>query len=132
MSEPEKAIPRWQKRLALVLLVFVLVGVGVGWHRFVSDFWPPDRSFIAPNLVASLIQAAVLLIVGALIWPPTRQRIKRYVEGRAEEVKAEVKDHMTSGHSEIHDKLAELHRCLDHIIEHSPTIPTMHSGDEKS
>ena len=39
----------------------ILFGI-FAWNRFVTDFWPPDRSFIGPNIVAS----AVLLSLGVL------------------------------------------------------------------
>jgi hypothetical protein len=25
------------------------------WHRIVADFWPPDRSYVGPNIVASVV-----------------------------------------------------------------------------
>lgn len=32
------------------------------WHRFLTDFWPPDASTVGPNLVASGVCTAGLYV----------------------------------------------------------------------
>ena len=86
--------------------------IWLDWSRFVSDFWPLDKSSVGPNLVASVVQWAIILVAASLIYPPTRRAIDKYVKRHFESVKA----HVTSGHNELHAK-------LDHIIYHSNDIP---------
>ena len=89
-------------------MVVALVLLGIFWHaRLTADFWPPDRSAVGPNLVASVIQWALVLIVASLVYPPLRKAIDRW---------ATAKFH--SAHDALHSK-------LDHIIRHHPDIPEM-------
>jgi len=115
---PDDGVPSYQKRIALVVGIAAVVGIAVGWSRFVADFWPPDRSFVGPNLVASVVQWAIVLIVAALLWPPTRRRIHAFVDKKAAALhEAECKDR------------EELHRKLDHLIAHTaPPLPPKESS----
>ena len=69
--------PRWKAAGALVLLGAIVYFIVTDWPRFLQDFWPVDASRIAPNIVASIVQWAVVLIIAALLYPPTRRMIKR-------------------------------------------------------
>lgn len=111
-GNPEKTIPTWQKGLAGCLLVLVVLGITLGWSRFLSDFYPPDRSFVGPNLIASVVQWAVILIAVALVYPPARRAVARYIEHHVKD----IKNHVTAEHAAVHDK-------LDHIIKHSKDVP---------
>lgn len=120
----EVKVPRWQKLVALTVAAGIAVVVGV-WHgRLAADFWPPDASRIAPNIIASIIQWAVILLVLALVWPPTRRRIHQFADRKL----ATVHDHLTAiraHHEAHHEALEEIHRTLAHIIRHSPDIPDL-------
>jgi hypothetical protein len=49
----------------IVLIVYVaaalVFGLVFGWGRLHDDFWPPDRSFIGPNLCASFVLVLALI-----------------------------------------------------------------------
>jgi hypothetical protein len=86
------------------------VGSATFWDRWV---WPAGGSGGIPgDLVATLIWVVIVGIVGALVWPPARHAIERFVTRHAE------------GANE------ELHRKLDHIIAHHPDIPPLPPKDE--
>lgn len=52
----------------VLLVLGVYLGVSIlfilcfGWGRFHDDFWPPDRSFVGPNIVASFA-----LVIGVVV-----------------------------------------------------------------
>ena len=117
----DKPIPGYQKAIAVIALVLIVVWITLGWHRFLSDFWPPDRSFVGPNIVASVVTWAGLLVIAALLYPPIRRRILRFVDHKANAIKA----HIDKGHAELHAKLDEGHRMIRHVIEHHPDIPPL-------
>jgi hypothetical protein len=114
-------MPLWQKLGALVLLVAVVLFVALDWSRFLADFWPVDHSNVGPNLVASVVQWALILIVAALLWPPTRRRIHRFVDRKADS----IKQHARGLHDEAAADRAELLRHVQHVIKHHPTIPDL-------
>lgn len=120
------------KRVAVLIAFVVLVAAGFVWHgRIANDFWPPDRSFVGPNLLASIIQSAVVLFVAALIWPPTRKRIHDFVEKKLKPIHDAVKEqhgraekHREEIHAESSAQRLSIEQKLDHIIKHHPDIPT--------
>lgn len=114
MTSPDDQVPWWQKSLGVILLLLILLFIVGDWARFKADFIPVDGSRVGPNLVASVITWALVLIVAALVWPPTRRRIHRFIDHKADAIKA----HVTSEQD-------ELHRKLDHIIHHHPDIPPL-------
>ena len=101
MTDEDTKIPLWRKLLGVALLAAAVVGIVFGWHRVLSDAWPPDRSFVGPNLVASVVQWAIIFLVAALIWPPTRRRMHRFVDKKL----AKVHEKIDANHLE-----AQLHR----------------------
>lgn len=105
-----KTKPRWSVALLALAGAGVVVGLWPGrvWH----DLWPPDASAVGPNLVASLIQAGLVLIVMALVWPPFRHAIHRFLDRKLEAVQAE-----------IHEKLEHNKALMEHLIHHSPKVP---------
>ena len=96
--------------LAVAVLAGLLIAVLVaGWAHWLgdrahADFWPLDNSRIGPNLVASAVQAVIVFLVVALLYPPLR----RWAEAELEHVHAKA-DHTLD--------------LLHHIIEHHPDIP---------
>lgn len=87
----ENSMPLWQKILGTAFLIIWTVVVFF-WHgRLSGDFWPPDRSLVGPNLVASFILYSLGIIVAALLWPPTRRRMHRFVDRKL----APIHEHLT-------------------------------------
>ena len=82
--------------------------------RLQSDFWPVDASRVAPNILASVVQAAVVGLVVYLLYPRVRRAIDRWLKAHLHEHRQAMDAH-----------LAELHRKLDRLIEHSQDIPPM-------
>lgn len=76
----------WKKTFAILLAILTIAVVVTCWNRLGKDFWPLDRSYVGPNIVASVMTWTFVLIVAALIWPPTRRAIHRFVEGKLEAV----------------------------------------------
>jgi F0F1-type ATP synthase membrane subunit b/b' len=71
-----------------------------------------------------VVQWAIILIVAALVWPPTRRRIHRFVDRKAESIHTKL-DALHNRHDEHDASLKELHRKLDHVIKHHPDIPAL-------
>jgi len=67
---------------AAAVLIAVAVAVVVFRRRLGPDFLPPDDSRVGPNLIASVITWAVLLVVGVLLWPPTRRALHRALDAK--------------------------------------------------
>jgi hypothetical protein len=124
----EKPIPLWQRLTALALLAVVVVAVAV-WHaRLRPDLLPVDASRVAPNLLAAVVQWAIVLTAAALIWPPTRRRIHGFVTKHTAPLHAHLilaekqREMMHAEHLSAH---AETQRRLDHVIKHSSDIPPL-------
>ena len=107
------------RHILLGFLTFILVCVAIAAFlnhdaraRLYSDFWPIDRSYIAPNIVAAIVQYVVLAVVLSLFYPPFRKAVERFVTRH----KDELKDHISSELSDVHAK-------IDHVIRHSKDIP---------
>ena len=119
----EKPTPLWRKLIGFVLLIAVVLGIVFGWHRVLSDAWPPDRSFVGPNLVASIVQWAVIFLVAVLIWPPTRRRMHRFVDRKLAPVHAHLKaaaedrkalhSKIDANHAEHQASMTALHQKID-------------------
>lgn len=102
----------WKAIAALVALAGLVYFMVFHWGRFLADFWPFDASRVAPNILAAFVQYAVLLILAALLYPPIRRAVAKYVSGHVEDIKA----HITAEHALVHAK-------LNHVIHHSTDIP---------
>jgi len=106
--------PRWQKIVASGLAVATATTVGFGWSRIGPDLWPPDRSFVGPNLVAAAVQWAVLFVIAVLVWPPTRRRIHRFADRKLGEIHTRL-----DAHEALHaEHAAKLDRILEHLGDH--------------
>ena len=124
----DKPVPTWQKWTALAFVVATFLVVVVFRGRLSADFYPLDASRVAPNILASLIQYAVILIAAALIWPPTRRRLHRFVDAKL----APVHEHLAVLRQH-HEDSAERQRLIlrqnAHIIRHNPNLDNVaHDG----
>ena len=111
----QQQVPKWQRLTALAVVVAAVVVVVAFRDRLGADFWPLDRSFVGPNLLASVVQWAVVLLVAALIWPPTRRRIDGFVTGHLKP--------LHDNHAALLASHEEIQARLDHIIRHHPDLP---------
>ena len=82
---------------------------------------------MAPNILASLIQWAVLFLAAVLIWPPTRRRLHRFVDRRLEPVHAHLTT-LRQHHEASAARQEHLIRQNAHMIEHSPMPNATHDG----
>ncbi len=73
--------------------------------RVIHDFWPVDRSYIGPNIVATIVTYIFIALVLTLLYPPFRKMMRRVITGHKDEMKA----HAEAGWKEIHDKLDAHH-----------------------
>jgi uncharacterized membrane protein YccC len=96
----EKPIPLWQKVVAGLVVIAVVVVVIVFHTHIGPDFFPLDKSTVGPNILASIIQWAVLFVAAVFLYPPWRRRVHRFVDGKLES---------------IHAKLGALHGKVDHL-----------------
>ena len=105
-----------KSRTWLAIALFALTAVSVVlWHnRLGQDFWPIDAGRVSPNLLASLIQWAIILIAASLLYPPFRRAVDKWLRVHLHEHRQAMDDH-----------LADLHKKLDHIIHHSTDIPDL-------
>jgi hypothetical protein len=96
---------------AVVSVITVIIAVATNphlfWQRFLADFWLPDNSRVGPNLMANAIQWLAVAVVMVLLYPPFR----RWVKFQA--------DH-------THAKLDATIKLMEHVIKHSPRVPTDH------
>ena len=113
----EKSIPSWQKWSAVTVAVGLFVVIFIWPSRVLADFWPIDQG-VGANLLASLVQYAVILVVLALLWPPTRRGLHGMVDAKL----APIHEHLTvlrqhHEHAEHHrnrtdEALADIHKRL--------------------
>jgi len=124
----ERALPLWQKTTAAVYVVVIVLLAAVFRDRLHADFWPVDKSRVAPNILATILQILAATPFLVLLWPPTRRRIHRFVTSHtaplhAQLLKAEAqRDRLHKEHLAAH---AETQRRLDHVIRHSTDIPPL-------
>ena len=126
MPEPEideKKVARLILGLSLIVIVCVvliaaIVSPAIG-DRLRSDFYPLDRSYISPNIVAAFVQAVFVTIILSALYPPIRHRVEAWVTKHKDDIKA----HISAEHLVTHDKLQAVHERVQHVIEHHPDIP---------
>lgn len=109
----------WKLWAALIAVAAWVYFIAFHWSRFLADFWPLDASRIAPNVVASIVQWTVIIVFAALLWPPTRKALHRYITGHV----ADLKSHITSENAKIHDRIDHTHARIDAIHEHLGITP---------
>ena len=100
----------------------VVAGAFSHWfnQRLLSDFWPVDKSTIAPNILASVIIFDVVTLTAALFYPPFKRLLDRSVQLH----KDEIKQHLSS-------ELEAVHAKMDHVILHSKDIPAFVSPADR-
>jgi hypothetical protein len=72
------------------LLLTILAPHKWGWFfsRLIKDFWPIDSSRVAPNILASTLQWAIVGIVVTFLYRPA----KRWIDRELDHVNAKI-DH---------------------------------------
>jgi len=124
----ETPAPLWQKAAAAVYAVVIVLLAVAFRDRLHADFWPVDKSRVAPNILATILQILAATPFLVLLWPPTRRRIHRFVTRHtaplhASLLKAEAQ--RVRLHAEHLAAHAETQRRLDHVIKHSTDIPPL-------
>lgn len=88
------------KRLFFGALICIVVTASVtvtlvapdhwGWflRRIAEDFWPIDKSRVAPNILASTVQWIVVGLIATFLYRP----IKRWINAELDHVNAKI-DH---------------------------------------
>jgi hypothetical protein len=109
----------WKPAVAVVLVGGIVWFTVCYWDRFLSDFWPIDKATVSPNLLASVIQWAVILIIVSLLYPPWRRAIERFASRHVDS----IKQHLSSEHEKLHAKLDIMHAKQNHIIKNTRSIP---------
>ena len=89
------------------------------WLRLQSDFWPVDKSTVAPNILASIIIFDVVTLAAALFYPPFKKALDRTFSRHTKTITS----HVTVGNDEVL-------RHLQHIIKNHPDIPPLLNRDE--
>jgi hypothetical protein len=113
-------LKNWYKLgLAIAAVLGAAYFIIFHWSRFVQDFYPLDASRVAPNIVASIVQYAILLVAGYLLYPPIRRAVNRYVAGHVKDIKT----HISAENKAIHEKLDRHEKLQHHIILNSRSIP---------
>lgn len=103
-------VKRWGKMaLAIAVVVGAIYFIAFHWERFISDFYPLDKATVSPNLLASVIQWAIILVAVSLFYPPWRKAIERFAGLRIDS----LKEHVSAEHDALHEK-------LDHLMAHHP------------
>lgn len=96
----------------LVLIVLVAVLVALAFRaRLSSDFWPLDSSRVGPNLLASVVQWVIVLVVMSFLYPPLRDWIKSEFGRVHDKLDGHHKDMMDQAerhHQEHMEKLDDL------------------------
>lgn len=100
-------VKNWKPILAIVAVAALIYYMAFHWGRFLLDFWPIDSSRVGPNLLASVVQYAIILITVALLYPPARRAIEKYLKRHVNE----IKHHVSAEHDALHEK-------LDHMMKH--------------
>ena len=124
----------WKKITAVVLLLAVVYFVVFHWNRFRGDFWPLDKATVSPNLLASVIQWAIIFIFLALLYPPFRRWVEKVGRGAIDE----VKNHVSAEHAKLHERLDHHNAKLNHIILNStmenevPGVPAAHQPEAQA
>lgn len=117
---------RTRQLLALAGLVVCGLLVYVFRDRLSADFWPLDRSFVGPNLLASGVQYVAVGLIAVLVYPPLRRRVSKIAHKFVDDKLAPVHDHFVELYSR-HDhsaarqhalsaSLDDLHAKLDSLV----------------
>lgn len=135
----EKEFEEVINRTALVvfaiatIVVTIVLSLAFPWFgsRLKSDFWPIDRSFISPNITATVVQVIFYTFLAALIFDPVRRLLNKIVTRHKVDILDQIRNHHTVI-AEKHEKQQnELLNHMKHIIEHHPDIPAYEPDNEQ-
>ena len=116
-----------RKWTALAVLGAVICCVVLFRLRLGADFIPLDGSRVGPNLIASLIQGAVIFILAVLLWPPWRARLHRLIDSKLAPLHSNLDalharhDAHTEHLDRLGRSLSDLHSKLDSLTDKEPT-----------
>ena len=85
--------------------------------RVGSDFWPIDRSFVAPNLLAAAVQGLIVFLFVYAFWKPLRDRVDNWVRAH---LHAHHLAHVAPHHDVVLEELGKLRTLVESLI-HPPT-----------
>lgn len=123
----DRSTPKWQKAAAWTVGIVTIIAIVVFRNRLGADFWPLDSSRVAPNLLAGLIQWAIIFVLAILLYPPFRKAIHSFFDGKLEGLHAKI-DGLDRRHDEHARKLAKIEdeharvreQIADHFDENTP------------
>jgi hypothetical protein len=99
---------------------FVHASLSYDWdhlRHFLAWAFNPDNWFT--NASEQMIAFIFIAVIGATLWPPLRRAVGKALHRFVDAKLKPLHDHLTSAREDRE----ELHRKLDHIIEHHPDIP---------
>ena len=98
------------------------------WRLFRVEYWPAHQPWYDGAVYGNLFVVPVAFVLGALIWPPTRKRIRGFVDRRLAPIHAHLTDAKETRERMHREALAahdETQRHLKHIIDKHPDIPPL-------
>lgn len=115
----------------VVVAAVVVTALALVDHSFASrlssDFWPPDKATVAPNILASVIQYALLALAALFVYPPWRRAVTGYIGRHVKSIHDKLDEH----HAARTDQHDEVLRHLQHIIKHSRSIPDLPTKEDQ-
>jgi hypothetical protein len=97
-------------------------------HLLRTEYWPAHQPWYQGAIWGNLFVVPIAAFLGVLIWPPTRKRIRAFVDRRLAPIHThlvEAREARERMHAEHMAEHAETQRHLKHIIEHHPDIPEL-------
>lgn len=126
MTEETSELEQVEKRYGHLLVVafcvaslLVVLGLALTDHwfnqRLLSDFYPVDKSSVAPNILASIIIFDVVTLAAALFYPPFKHALDRgltkHVVGPIhKKLDAQHLEHLDQAERHHAEKLAQAER----------------------
>ena len=120
---PESGRPPWQKITAGLVAAGVIVAIVVWRDRIGADFWPLDSSRVGPNLLASIVQWAVIFCAAVLLWPPWRRRLHRFVDRKVAPLHSKLNG-LHASHKQLHARHDE---HAEHLVRLGRSIQELHN-----
>ena len=96
------------------LVLAVLIAAVLFRDRISADLWPLDSSRVGPNLVASVVQWVIVIIVASFVYPPLRHWIERELD------RAHAK--LDAHHDEVLELMRKHHAAHMKAIKQSKEI----------
>ena len=107
---------RWQ--IVVAALCVVALGVATvfdAWlrSRLVSDFWPIDKASVAPNILASVVQFVLMVLLLGAFYPPFRHWLEQEFKDAREQRESHHKTHIDLLKQHHHEQLKEIRNNMD-------------------